>query len=758
MRNPFLLDKEEYKRDIDLVKHYITQASQYLSINTGKSIEQCEEFVKNQIKPGGKFEFKDPIIHYTLRDNFEDRVEASSGTLEFIKESLNNKELIAPTFTTYVHPDVKESILVEFIDENVANRSKAKKKMFAASMEVEKYKRKAEKAKKENDLENYEKFKELIHLNEAVKKIQNTIQANNKISNNSLSGAQVSASTPIFNKSAHSSLTSTCRLTSGLGNANNEKFIAGNRHYHSFEVVVNNITSIVTNTDYVGLAALLKRWDIVEPTVQQTMECIRYSSELYWRESSKYNELEEYVSKLTGLQRAAFVYTGDFYHLRKFNDGLVRKFLFKLSKKIVGHHPDPVSVLKNSKEEIQHLAVQICDTEMKGVSTKEAFSTVKNEEDEDILDNVGQPILAFPDKANTMALTIENIQNTLIEYSDLIKVLWASKNFPASVAYFPDSIRRVVLVSDTDSTIFTVQEWIQWFFGKIDHSEKALGMCASVVFLASQTIGHLLAMMSANLGIIEKRINQIQMKNEYRFDILVPTTVAKHYYASIGYREGNLYSKYDPEIKGVHLKSSNAPKQIIENAHDLMINGIMLEVIKGNKLSLDKIIKGVANIERDIIESTRKGNFEYLRLAQIKESESYVLDDSQSPFQHYTLWNEVFGPKYGLIPPPPYTAIKVSTVLNSRRKMEEWLVSLEDKELVVRMRKWLEANGKKNGLGTFQLPDTILSSKGIPDEIYKAMDVRRIVIDATSIFYHILETLGVYMLDKPRSKLFYDYY
>ena len=49
------------------------------------------------------------------------------------------------------------------------------------------------------------------------------------------------------------------------------------------------------------------------------------------------------------------------------------------------------------------------------------------------------------------------------------------------------------------------------------------------------------------------------MKNEYKFDVFVPTQVAKHYYASIGCQEGNLYKAQEPEIKGVHLKSSNAP-------------------------------------------------------------------------------------------------------------------------------------------------------------------------------------------------------
>lgn len=41
-------------------------------------------------------------------------------------------------------------------------------------------------------------------------------QENRKRSNNAVSGALLSASTPLYNKSGHPALTSTCRITSGL--------------------------------------------------------------------------------------------------------------------------------------------------------------------------------------------------------------------------------------------------------------------------------------------------------------------------------------------------------------------------------------------------------------------------------------------------------------------------------------------------------------------------------------------------------------
>src|SRR5690606_33422340 len=120
---------------------------------------------------------------------------------------------------------------------------------------------------------------------------------------------------------------------------------------------------------------------------------------------------------------------------------LVRGFIEKISRKITGYHPDPLSVLNGLSDEVSHLASQICDTEMKGSSIKDVFSTKIDEDDNDILDSFGKKILLNPEKAATLALTIENIQKTILEYGDLIKALWATKNVPASVSRFPDSVR-----------------------------------------------------------------------------------------------------------------------------------------------------------------------------------------------------------------------------------------------------------------------------------------------------------------------------
>lgn len=706
MENPFVLSPDQYVRDLNILGHYIKDTSTYLHLMSGKPMEDCATYVKKELRPGGKFEFKDPRIRYLDRGDNGDRSLVEGTLLKYINESIRDKELIVPTFTTYLNPKEKKSLLVDFIDANVKARGVAKKEMFAAKIRGDSFM-------------------------EAFKKQE---QTGKKLNNNAISGAHVSDSTPLYNKTAHSTLTSNCRSTSGFGNANNEKFLSGNRHYWSPDIVKNNIISIINNTDYELLEKAMLHYGIRHPSVEETIATIKFSTDLYWATKHEFDRIVILVTKLTPIQRSAFVYTGDFYHLMKFNEEVVRTLLDKLSLKVYGEVENPDAILDDAMDDVKHLASQICSGEVRGKTVRDIKGTKDYQ---------------------TYCSTVKNIMDTLKEYTLLIKALWVTKNVPASLAYFPDSIRRSAITSDTDSTIFTVQDWVIWHKGKLEFSEGATALAASVIYLASQTITHVLARMSANFGIETERIHQIAMKNEFKFDVFVPTQVAKHYYALISCQEGNVFETFEEEIKGVHLKASNAPKKIMAEAKKFM-TFIMETTLESKKLSANYLMTWVANVERDIIESIKKGDHEYFRKGQIKSADSYKEGVDAAPYNQYLFWNEVFGPKYGTMPSPPYMTIKVSGDLSSSIKTNQWLDSLKDKELVERVKVWMNKTGK-NQLGTtFMLPEQIVVSSGIPEELLSIIDMRKIIIDSTKVFYIVLESLGIFMLNDKNNRLCID--
>jgi hypothetical protein len=697
----FTHDASAYKRDIDVIKHYVDDASLFLSINTGRSIEECRNFVNAGLAPGGAFEFKDPFVKYLDREENGDRVTKITKLTTYLGESVRDHEIIAPTFTTYLNPKVEKSILSSYIEENIAKRSVAKKEMFAATDKLVK----------------------------AVKKIE---QTGRKLANNAISGAHVTPSTPLFNKTAHSTLTSTCRTTSAYGNANNEKFLSGNRHYYRKDIILNNITSVINSVDYAKLEALVSKYAIHIPTVQETFDCVKYSASLYLWDPKAYAEIYFYISKLNDLQRAAFVYTGDAYQLHLYNDALMRALVTKLSNKVIAPQDDPMSIIKKAPESYVNLAHQLCHKETKGIDKD--YKKLKSREELD-----------------TLASTIENIAKTVYEYRDLIDTLWMANTVPASVARFPESIRRSALTSDTDSTIFTVQDWMIWYNGKISFDDRTHGVYVAMVFLASQTITHVLATMSANIGVIQDHMFKIAMKSEFTFDVFTPTQLGKHYFACISCQEGAVKKELEYEIKGAQLRSANAPRAVVEGAKQMM-KDIIADVMERGEVSLYKYLRITADYERDIEKCIRNGELNYLRNGSIKDINSYAGEPEQSPYAHYYMWKEVFAPKYGDIPAPPYDTKKINVTTDTPTKFKAWLDAMEDKDLAERMRAYCIKNNKSH-IGTFNMPREILTSRGIPKEIMDIVDFEKIKVDICKMFYIILETLGYYGLGDKMKRL-----
>ena len=73
MINHFVNDKSEYKRNIDVLSAYYKDTSTYLSIMTGKPIEECLKYVKSVTSKNGKFPLIDPEVMLLVKNNNGER-------------------------------------------------------------------------------------------------------------------------------------------------------------------------------------------------------------------------------------------------------------------------------------------------------------------------------------------------------------------------------------------------------------------------------------------------------------------------------------------------------------------------------------------------------------------------------------------------------------------------------------------------------------------------------------------------------------
>lgn len=698
-QNPFMKKLEDYKRDIDPIKHYQEQAAHYISVKKNIPYEEAKikisEMVAKREPPFDKV--GDREVTFTNKLPNGDREVATAGIYTYLMSAIKNDDITAPTFTIYTNPKVLKSFLTDIVVENKAIRSKAKKL----------------------------KFKYKAEGNLVQSDIYGKVDQNKKIFNNSQSGAMGSSSTPLYNKTGHPTLTSGCRNTSSFGNCNNEKFLCGNRHYFSPNITINNINYLAFKINQPELEAVIQKYVLHIPSVEETYEVISKSTKFYFLDSKANKEIYDLIEKLTPLQRAWVVYANDFYHLATMNPDVIKQFIKEATAKLTMDSDYKAQDIKKYEENLILLGHSILFDEVKGMGTNYELM-----EKEGVL--------------KTLIPTIENSMNTIMKYSDLLSCFFNNDILPHNVADFPTSIRKAVVGSDTDSSLFTVKDLVYWYKGNELYDVEARAVQALLVMLVSETVAHVLAQMSKNFGIATENLKDIYMKNEYTFDVFVNTLVAKHYYATKSIQEGNVFKEVEREYKGVQLINGKLPKFITGTARDMM-DSISDSVIGNKKIKLTEYLNLVLSIENKIRDSILSGDVTLFKTVNIKDRTAYTANNFNA-YQHYVLWDTVFAPKYGPTPPPPYASIKISTTLNNKTAMVSWVDSIKDVELKGRLAQWIMDKGR-NDLNMILISKDYLTSNGIPEEILSVIDIKGVVSELCHTLYMILNTIGYQIKD-----------
>lgn len=700
---PFLKEESYYQSETDILRNYIEQASYYLHKKKNISLEEAKEKIKTIVKE----RLKNPTMASLVRDTTTlDRKVEHTTLLDYIYSSRKEDNIIVPTFTTYRKD--KSSILAEFIKENVKRRSSAKKE--------------AHKAKAEGNMEVY--------------KFKNNEQQTMKIYNNSLSGAFAQKANILYNDTGHNTLTTITRTVGSIINANNEKLITGNRFYYDVDSILNNINYIISTVDLDKNYEVAKKYKLHIPSYEDVLAVIRRSSDLYYVNDYK-KIVESYVRLMDERERVSFVYAGDLYHLRKFNENFMRSLIGDFSAIDDTWVYDDVEKLSESlyalPESILNYIHQLFFYQVKGYG-------------KDYKRLGGLKVL------NSMLSTAYRLMETIKKYDDLIFAYISTDAIPSSANKMKYMRRRAVVLSDTDSTCFTVDDWTRWYFNTevLSASDEMIRVASCISFFATESISHILAKVSANMNVKREHLNVLNMKNEFLWTFHLPTEVSKHYAALTVMQEGSVFAKEEMEIKGVHLKNSAIHKSITTEFKNL-IEDIFKTLSRGELLKMREIIDRIVAVEDRIEQGVLSGDPIYFTKSTIKEKTAYALDETKSPYARHTFWREVWEDTYGVIPEPPYYCIAVPTTVTNITSLRRWLDSLPDTEFKKKLVLWLERNKKKD-LPTLYLNMEYVGTRGLPDVIKPIVDVKGIIINLTLSFRLLLESLGVYLYEGKTIK------
>ena len=750
--NVFVRPPDGYKRDLDIKNNAKELAAEYLHLQTKEPYDKCLAFVNKQTEDSSKYPLVPVQLKVLKRNDVGDREKAVVNIDEVLNYAISTESIIAPNMVVYDNSKTNISLSASYLIGNLAKRSIIKKKGMIAKQ-----------VKDEN-----------TYL------ICHNTEYGIKIFNNSVSGARVSPHNPFFFRVIHSSLTSNTRMMVSYSNASTERFICGNRHYFSIDVIIENILGIIHNTNYSQLSEVISKYNLYIPTTKDIFDLIKRSAKFYIYkmcnfdlakslidiEDVKYKRLYNLVNNLSDLQKAIFVYNGDLFHLAKYNDKLIRDLITEyitspLPNNDIYHSEDPDKIIGDAHSGTTAFAGILCSHILAG----ETIDKVKKES---------------PTNYKIYSDTVKHIVQLDNKYKDLYICLFANDSPPSAIFNFPSSIRRSVVGSDTDSTMFTVQEWIKWYFGKLIFGDEASKVSNVLCYLNTRLIAHWLAYVSKQMGVEEHNLYELEMKNEFSFKIYARANMAKHYATLIDAREGNVYKEFELELKGVNLKNSKIVLAIMSKLK-LLITDTLIDITNNKGIYIYPILQQIANLEHTIFKSLSNGEITFLSAVNISDKMAYKKPMS-SNYVHYDLYINVFQKKYGEIEPPPYKAIKLVTNLNKPKLVNDWVQSL-DESLFNDFQLWLnkfndineddfkdivsvdEETGEittimeiinpKKSLKMLLLPQSIFEN-GLPSEFVNILDQRKIVSELLNGFYIFLTMIGYYIKDKNNSVLLSD--
>lgn len=698
MNSPFYHNVEDYHNTLNPIRDYLEQTSLYIQSLKGCSFEEAVEVAKSIVKKN----YKDRQIKFFMRKDNGDRTVMQTSVLDYIATHVKSGHIISPSFTTYLPSSVKPSMDSDYTLRNVNERAQLKKDAQA------------------------EEAKGNTVLADSLDRGQN----NKKIQNNAISGLYAAKTSILANPSAHTTLTSLTRTITSLSNANNERFVEDNRVFLTPIDVLNSVVNEARYTDQEAVRKAIDKFNIHVPTVDEVISVLRRSSDLYWNDTVYYDRfIRPFLEDISEEQRCGIVYSLSLYNIVKFNDEVMREFFRRFSHRCTNHTEkmeDP-SIIYSISETVLYYAHSIHNEDIKGLG-----------KDYELMNEKGV--------ANNLYHTALNINETIEHYRELFEAFIRVDMAPINSNKLEYARRRAVVLSDTDSSAFSTDALVKWYFKDFEVTPDTIGFSTGITMLVSESIVHQLSRFSKTSNFELKNLRRLAMKNEYFWSAHVPAFTSKHYYARTRIKEGNVFPKPGLEIKGVHLRNSAVSEEIIHRGNLLMVK-ILDSVEKGKSISLIDILREAVDIENSVIEATVAGSPTYLRRLNVNDAAAYNDTPERSNYRHHTFWVDVFQDKYGDFGQPPYTCLQLPTVLTSKTAMDEWVNSIQDESIKSKVEAWMKKTGRKE-LPNIYINQAAIEVIGIPEELKGVISSLSVVAGVATQLRTVLETLGVVLNPK----------
>ena len=682
--SPFM--EVDYTPDRNLVKNYHKLAASYLSAFYGHDYNNVLEIIEKVFIPNENG-FKEAKFKVLKKNKYGDRVGTIMPAREFFQTVEDNNYHLSPSLVAYTNTMQEQSVNAYGTDQFIEFRRLYKGKRKGVP----------------NGSEEWKAFNE----------IQNAL----KIFNNAQSGGMSSSGTPLFNKSGHTTLTSTCRSVTATANLINERLITGNRLLISYNKTMELFVSTLAFARKDEIQTVIDTYKMNYATVPQVMDMVRRCSSYYWNSRNNLKSIEQFLGMLSPLQLTIVLCSMDIRGLYVTNPKLMKQFFSEWC--LIPECPADAKaedLVKPSNDDYKTLCVTKLGKNATAVQTAHL---------------------------NTYHISLEQ------KWGDFIKAFLKADIPPTGIFSVKEIVRENVLTSDTDSMIYSVDLIIDDYVQ--GEKEELCFNGVMTYFIRSISVDQH-ARLSTNMNVAKKYRYRLNMKNEYLFSAYVTTSMSKHYYALQMMIEGVLNDHPELELKGVHLRGIKIAQKVREFINKLMVD-VLNAIYDKKQLDPAKLLGDVGDIERALIANIEEGGWTWLTKNGIKEESAYANPDS-SIYYYHELWNAVFKGKYGPAPALPYRAYKVNLDLSNKTKMKNYFASISDTTFGREFEAYISA---RSNLTSVYIPmDMIKAMGGIPKEILPIVDSRLIIAQNLKSIYAVLESLGLFFLNGKGSRLVSD--
>ena len=561
-------------------------------------------------------------------------------------------------------------------------------------------------------------------------------QATIKINCNSLPGGFGSPFNIFYDKPGYNSITSPARCMIARAYTIAEQLLGGNFAWFKDEELVNHILlNLKQRPSDEQILKTIQRYKLKMISGVQLMDFYTDTLRRYcpW---STLGQVHQLVGSLSELEITYLFYYCNLRHIMWYNDEVFRgyiKYVFDVSKVTINPNVTAEDIHKQDETVLAVTTVGLAH-EFNNYSIK-----VITEEHPDMIPKLIAYCKSIERKLHMLDQLFDTFVNT---DADIPEVRKKSGTW-----------RNTVIISDTDSEIFTATEWDDWYRGGTHYNitEESYQITSLVIYWLHHSVRHACYRFSVLHGVSPEHRRVLAMKNEFLYPIMLLFSIKKTYAGIQTVQEGVILPKPKADIKGQTLRGSSICSTSLEFIESFIKNDVLYPAME-RKLSATALIEKVVDWERHIYDSIKNGDTEFLQITSLKYEREYKDPESTSVYFAWLFWQAVYAQIHGDVQPP--AKVVYVSLYPATASYYEWLQN-KNQAIYKRTMEFVEKKGK--------FPKSMLinpASNRIPEEIIPLVDHRKIIYHNCAPLYQVLQKLniGVAHLNKETKTLLMDLY